>query len=212
MNEITFKKRDFWLAILGGEFVAGLSWPVLKNLKVLDILSGLKAGILGFSIFWAFFVPASAVFALYLFFLLARSKNKPGFFQLGKYGVVGALNTFMDGGIFNLLVLLTAIAVGWWVIIFRVISFGVTIVNSFFWNKFWSFEAAGETGVQAVRFFSVSVTVALINLGIFALLVNFVGAPAGIEPKIWANISLALTIITAFLGNFFGFKFIVFKK
>lgn len=212
MDEIIFKKRDFWLAILSGELVAWLSWPVLKNLKILDILAGLGIGTLWFSAFWSLFVPAGAVLALYLFFILARSKNRPGFFQLGKYGVTGVLNTFMDGGIFNLLVLITAIAVGWWVIIFRVISFGVTIVNSFFWNKFWSFEAAGETGAQAVRFFSVSVSVALINLGIFALLVNVIGAPAGIEPKIWANISLALTIITAFLGNFFGFKFIVFKK
>jgi hypothetical protein len=34
----------------------------------------------------------------------------------------------------------------------------------------------------------------------------------GIDPKVWANIALASTIITAFFGNFFGYKFIVFKK
>ncbi|OGD30700.1 hypothetical protein A2833_00425 [Candidatus Azambacteria bacterium RIFCSPHIGHO2_01_FULL_44_55] len=212
MDEIIFKKRDFWLAILSGELVAWLSWPVLKNLKILDILAGFGIGTFSFSVFWLLFIPAGAIFALYLFFLLARSKNRPGFFQLGKYGVVGVLNTFMDGGIFNLLVLITGIAAGWQAIGFRIVSFTVTIINSFFWNKFWTFKAGGEAGGQAVKFFFISTTVALINLGIFAVLINVIGAPFGIDIKIWANISIALTIITAFFGNFFGYKFIVFKK
>ncbi len=210
--ELEFKKRDFWLAILSGELVAWLSWPVLKNLKILDILAGSGIGTFNFSAFWLFFVPTGAVFALYMFFLLARSKNRPGFFQLGKYGVVGVLNTFMDGGIFNLLVLITGTAAGWQAISFRVVSFAVAVTNSFFWNKFWTFQARGEAQEQAVKFFSVSAVVALINLGIFAVLINVIGAPFGIDVKIWANISVALTIITAFFGNFFGYKFIVFKK
>ena len=52
----------------------------------------------------------------------------------------------------------------------------------------------------------------LLISAIFHLIINIIGAPAGIDPKLWANVALALTIITAFLGNFFGYKFIVFKK
>ena len=212
--EIKYTKKDFWLAILAGEIVVWLSLPTLKNIKILELLAKWGIGLKLFMVFWAFFVPAGAILGLYLFYLIAKYKNKIGFLQLGKYGVIGVLNTFLNAGIYNFLIFITNIASGFTVDSFFVVAFVLAVTNSFFWNRYWTFEKTGtETvGKDAFQFFFVSTVVAVINIGILHTIVNIIGAPANIDLKIWANIALFFTIITAFFGNFFGYKFLVFKK
>lgn len=212
--EINYTKKDFWLAVLAGEIIAWLSLPTLKNIKILELLANWGIGLKPFMVFWAFFIPAGAVLGFYLFYLIAKYKNKIGFFQVGKYGIIGVLNTSLNAGIYNFLIFITNIASGFTVNLFFIAAFVVTVTNSFFWNRHWTFERMGtETvGKDAFQFFFVSIVVAVINIGILHIIVNIIGAPIGIDLKIWANIALALTIITAFFGNFFGYKFLVFKK
>ena len=212
--EIEYTKKDFWLAILAGEIVVWLSLPTLKNIKILELLAKWGIGLKLFVVFWAFFVPVSAIFGLYLFYLAAKHKNKVGFLQMGKYGVIGVLNTFLNAGIYNFLIFITNIASGFTVDLFFIAAFVIAVTNSFFWNRYWTFEKIGtETvGKDAFQFFFVSTVVAVINFVILHIIVNVIGAPVGMDLKIWANIALAFTIITAFFGNFFGYKFIVFKK
>lgn len=212
--EILYSRRDFYLTVLAGELVAWLSLPTLKNIQVLDILTRWGIGLKIFAVFWAFFVPICAFLGLGLFYLFAKNKNRIGFFQLGKYGVIGVLNTLLNAGIYNLLIFLTNVASGLIIDLFFIVAFVITVTNSFFWNRYWAFGRTGtETvGKDAFQFFFVSTIVAIVNIGILHVIVNVIGAPAGMDLKIWANIALAFTIITAFFGNFFGYKFIVFKK
>lgn len=211
--EIKYTKRDFWLAVLAGGIVAWLSLPTLKNLKVLDILAGQGINLISFIIFWAVFIPLGAIFGLGAFYFVAKYKNRIGFFQLGKYGVIGVLNTFLNAGIYNFLIFITNIASGLTVDSFFVTAFIITVTNSFLWNRYWTFKQTGmETvGKDAFQFFFVSTAVAVINFGILHIIINVIGAPMGIDLKIWANIALGFTIITAFLGNFFSYKYIVFS-
>ncbi len=212
-TEIQFAKKDFWLAILAGEATAWLSFPVLKNLKVFHIFSRFRISAAGFSVFWIFFVPIGAITILYIFYFLAKHKNRAGIWELGKYGVSGVLNTMLNAGIYNFLIFITDISKGVAVDLFIVLAFIGTVTNSFFWNKYWSFGERDTKTIsnEAIKFFSISAAVAVINTGIIQLIVNVIGAPAGFDPKIWANIALALTIITAFFGNFFSYKYIVFS-
>lgn len=212
--EIKFSKKDFWLAILAGEIVVWLSLPTLENLTILDLLSKWGIGLKLFMLFWAFFVPIGAIFGLYLFYFVAKRKNKIGFLQMGKYGVVGVLNTFLNAGIYNILIFTTNITSGLIIDLFFVAAFIITVTNSLFWNRYWTFEQteAETVGKDAFQFFFVSTVVAVINIGILHVIVNVIGAPMGMDSKIWANIALVFTIVTAFFGNFFGYKFLVFKK
>ena len=212
--EIKYTRKDFWLAVLAGEIVAWLSLPTLKNLTILDLLAKWEIGLRIFMLFWAFFVPVGAIFGLYLFYFIANRKNKIGFLQIGKYGVIGVLNTFLNAGIYNVLIFTTDIVSGFIIDLFFIFAFIITVTNSFFWNRYWTFEqtSAESAGRDVFQFFFVSAIVAIVNMGILHIIVNVIGAPAGIDLKIWANIALAFTIITAFFGNFFGYKFLVFKK
>ncbi len=210
---IKFTKKDFWLAILAGEASAWLSLPILKNLKIFDILTEREINIVGFSIFWVLFIPIGAIIALNFFYFLAKYKNRIGFWELGKYGVIGVLNTFLNAGVYNFFIFITNISSGFTLDLFFVIAFIITVVNSFLWNKFWSFEEGRIENIktEAVKFFGISAVVATVNAVILHTIVNIVGAPTGFDPKIWANVALSFTIITAFLGNFFSYKYIVFS-
>lgn len=210
-NKIT--KKDFWLAILAGEVSAWLSLPILKNLKIFDILSEQGINATSFSFFWIIFVPIGAILALNFFYFLAKYKNRIGFSQLGKYGIIGVLNTTLNAGIYNSFIFVTNIASGLMLDLFFVIAFVITVINSFLWNKFWAFEEKEIKNIktEAVKFFGISAIVAAVNAIILHIIVNVIGAPTGIDQKVWANVALGFTIITAFLGNFFSYKYIVFS-
>lgn len=210
--DIKFTKKDFWLAILAGEASAWLSLPILKNLKVFDTLSEQGINAMGFSVFWILFIPAGAVLALKIFHFFAKYKNRVGFWELGKYGVIGVLNTMLNAGVYNVFIFITNTASGLMLDLFFVIAFIITVANSFIWNKFWAFEEkkVEDIKTEAIQFFGISAVVAAVNAAILHVIVNIIGAPIGVDPKIWANIALAFTIITAFLGNFFSYKYIVF--
>jgi len=212
--DIKIRKKDLFLAGLAGELAALLSFPILKNLQIFYILA--KAGIntVGFSVFWILLVPTGAMAALYFFYFLAKYKNHIGFFELGKYGIIGVLNTMLNAGIYNFLIFITDIASGFTIDIFFVVAFIATVTNSFFWNKFWTFTEKKIENIkrEAVQFFIISAIVTMINAAILHIIINTIGAPSGVDQKIWANIALSFTIITAFLGNFFSYKYIVFSN
>ena len=164
--EIKYAKKDIVLAVLAGEIITWLSLPTLKNLQILDILAARGIEFKWFMVFWIFFMPAGAVLGLGMFYFIAKIKNRIGFFQLGKYGVIGVLNTLLNAGIYNLLIFITDTSTGLTIDLFFITAFIITVVNSFFWNKYWSFEEKRtETlGKEAVNFFGVSAAVAIINM------------------------------------------------
>jgi putative flippase GtrA len=132
--------------------------------------------------------------------------------EFSRYAVVGAYNTALNAAIFNSLIYLSGISQGPLVTVFALITFAIVITQAFFWNIFWTFhnKPAQDRKKQYLRFFSVTSTTALVNLGIIQIFVNVIGAPTGITPALWANVALLVTIVTAVIGNFFGYKFFVF--
>ena len=90
-------------------------------------------------------------------------------------------------------------------------SFIIANVNSYFWNKHWTFSSgksatAGEFG----KFFTVSVIGFAVNVGAASFIVNVIAAPAGFSPAMWANVGAVVATLAALAWNFLGYKFIVF--
>jgi putative flippase GtrA len=134
--------------------------------------------------------------------------------QGGRFVLVGTFNTFVDWGVLSLLMGLSGIYAGLGYSIFKGISFTIAVVNSYFWNKFWTFgkkETEGA-GKEFVQFFVVSVIGFLINVGVASLVVNVVGPQFGWSEKIWALFGALTATLTAITWNFLGYKFLVFKK
>jgi len=199
-----FKWSDFIATLIIGEAVAWFLLPVFKNI-------GIETGV--FKYVLPVGMPFAALAGLYVFYLFSRFW-RPVFFEIGKFASVGVLNTLIDFGILNLLSYVFSVHSGPLVALFNAISFSTALVNSYFWNKFWTFRSAGsgEGAKDFAQFVFVSLIGLGLNTGIVYSLTTLVGAPGGVSPALWENVAKAIAIPVNLTWNFLGYKFWVFKK
>lgn len=210
---INFRRSDIIAILVIGEIVAWFSFFVLKNLaldvKIQGILGLRPEFLLGILIV---FVPAAALACLYLAFVLG--KGFPVIFQFGKFASVGFSNTAVDFGVLNFLIFITGFASGGYFSLFKGISFGAAVINSYFWNKFWTFKKKEIKGSERefLRFLIIALFGLGINVAIASFIVNMIGPQFGVPIKFWANIAAICATLMAMLWDFWGYKFIVFRK
>jgi len=115
--------------------------------------------------------------------------------QLLKFCVVGG-----SGYVVNLCVFTFAVEVlGVHHLVAATMAFVVAVLNNFWWNRHWTFQAGrGHAGFQVARFFVVSIAAFLLAASILELLVSVVGL-AEIPAQ-------AISIVAATPLNFIGNK------
>lgn len=133
--------------------------------------------------------------------------------QAIKFVLVGILNTLVDLGVLNILILISGISSGLGYSLFKGVSFTAAVINSYFLNKFWTFKGlgAGKAKKEFAQFLIVSIIGFGINVGVASLVVNIIGPKFGIGDKLWANVGAICATLAAMSWNFLGYKFIVFK-
>jgi len=204
------KKTDYIFPLIIGEAIA-LIFLAVSRLGISETLS-LPEAVDKFAVYLPAVLPLLSLIGTLIAFLIG--KTIPVLFQLAKFVLVGALNTFVDLGILNILMLLTVITSGWLYSLFKALSFTASVVNSYFWNKFWTYERK-ETkvgGKEFGKFFLIAGIGFFLNVAIASFVVNVIGPQFGLSEGIWANIGAFIAIICVFMWNFLGYKFIVFKK
>ena len=155
--------------------------------------------------------PLLAVSGILIASFLA--KKIPIFFQFAKFFLVGVSNTFIDLGILNLLMWVFAASSGVSYSIFKALSFGCSVVNSYFWNKFWTFQNGTKASTREFSGFCLIAGIGFfLNVGIASLIVNVLGPQLGLSQEIWANIGAIIAICCVSAWSFLGYKFIIFKK
>lgn len=190
------------MAVIG--FLVG--WLILLpasniGLKITPVF--VVVSVVGFTLF--------APLALWILNLLSRFWKILE--QFGKFAAVGTLNTLLDLGVLNLLIFLTDITSGLSFSGFKAVSFIVATTNSYFWNKFWTFQSRlPVTGGEYVRFFLFTLVGTFINVTVASIIVNVIGAPQGLNPRLWANIGAIIAVFAAMLWNFLSYRYVVFKK
>lgn len=210
-KSFVLRSRDILFAAINGAIFGLMLTFVLANMDVSSFTLPVIGEITLSPLLSTFIFAIVGVIAVLAGALL--SYIKPFFFQLSKFGVVGISNTAIDFGILNLLIMVTGIYAGIAYSIFKIISFLGATVNSYLWNKFWSFEdhSRDDLKEEFLKFITVSGIGIVINVGV-ASLINMVGPYGDIDPKGWANISAAIATITVLTWNFLGYKLFVFKK
>ena len=189
---------------------------------ILSIIIGLIVGIfssyilgqVGFATSsWIFIIlfPILAFLGMYIASLIGQKFLF--IYQAAKFFLVGVLNTLIDIGVLSLLIDQTNIAKGLFYSVFKAISFLVATTNSYFWNKFWTFEKREDVRAREFLKFLIVATVGfVINVGVASVVVNVFGPKVGISEKIWAMLGAVVAAFFAFIWNFLASKFIVFKK
>ena len=162
--------------------------------------------------------------------------ERPVVRQFAKFVVVGASSFAIDAGLHYLLMFVVHVqdqplgtTLGEWLKVqypnvfggfavpsdaafpvLKVITASLAILNSFFWNRRWTFKIKGseERARQFGRFVTVSVTGLLLNTFISSALNNIIPAH---PRRSWAIATLVATAVVAF-WNFTGQRLWAFKK
>lgn len=124
----------------------------------------------------------------------AAARRPASWWQLFKFGLVGASGYVINLAVFALLngslgIHYSLAAIG---------AFCVAVSSNFFWNRHWTFGAGdGHAGFQAARFLTVSVAALVINLAVLEMLV----ASAALGELPAQAIAVAVAMPFNFLGN-----------
>ena len=195
-------RKDLIASLIIGAAVGLLVQPILANLLSGHSLSGMERT--GIFIFFALFAP----FALWLCERIGKIVK--GFYQFGKFAAVGTLNSFIDIGIFNLEIFLYASPISTVIFaVFKAISFLFATTNSFAWNKYWTFSAGEKPKAgEVASFYTVAIIGWILNVG-GATLVKAISP----DTKIWIDlVAPGAGVVASFLWDFFGYKYLVFRK
>ena len=196
------KKTDIIIGPIIGLFIGTFFFIFLRTLQVNIPQS------------WLLIIVFPPLTLLGLFIASTIGKKFFAIYQMGKFVLVGALNTMVDLGVLNFLMWTFGIYTGIFYSVFKGLSFLLASTNSYLWNKHWTFEKREEAFVGQEYFkFLIIVSIGfLINVGIATFVVNVIGSQFGISEELWANVGAFIAILLAWIWNFGGAKFIVFKK
>jgi len=200
------KKIDIIAPLIIGELVALIFLVISRFLALPEIV--IKAGK-----FSPIILPILSVLGVIIASFLGRKIL--ALFQLAKFVLVGALNTFIYLGALNLLMAVFGISKESWSYSgFVAVSFCCSVVNSYFWNKFWTYEQkeTAVSGGEFGKFFLITGIGFILNVSIASFVFRIIGPQFGLSVKIWANIGAIIATVCVFMWNFLGYKFLVFKK
>jgi putative flippase GtrA len=149
-------------------------------------------------------------------------KKFPIIGQFVRFGLIGGMNTGIDLVILYLLMTLSGVNEGLGYMAFKTVSFSAAATFSYFMNKTWAFKDNSQKNqVQKFsQFFVISIIGAAINVGTATAVVTFIKPLIGsadlglivLTGEIWGIIGGLCGTAIGLLWNFFGYKFIVFKK
>ncbi len=123
--------------------------------------------------------------------------------QATKFLSVGILNTALDICLYFVLTRWIG-AFAAWRVVAKGISYEVGVLNSFHWNKSWTFQSEASTLTTLGPFVLANLAALAINAGVMHVCLNAFG--------LHEIVSLALATGSTFLWNFIISKFVIFKK
>ena len=131
------------------------------------------------------------------------SRSRPKWLvQAVKFGAVGILNTGIDLGLY--FVLTRWLGLGAMPILAKAISYSAGILNSFLWNKYWTFQSRAGIWSTLIPFILTNLVGLGINTGILQLGLKFLRLPE--------LVALGLATLTTLFWNFVISKFVIFKE
>lgn len=128
-------------------------------------------------------------------------EQKPIIYQFLRFACIGMLNTALDFLLLNIISKAMGISSGWRLGAIDVFSFSVAIVQSYVWNKTWTFGA--EQGVSFLKNFMRLAMVGL--LGAVAIIFVLLGSRSGAPYLFFLAIFVVYMVFETVLWRSFNF-------
>lgn len=213
---IRITQKDYKFAVAAGLLIGLLLLPILKAAKP-DLFYKF------YLIIVPFFVIGTPVGLRIAFFI---GKKIAIIYQIAKFGLIGVLNTLVDLGVlafltsifwiyFNIDSKTVIVGIITFYSIYKSISFIIANLNSYFWNKYWTFEQGKkeQTRSEFIQFFAVSIIGFIINVFVASFVFKMIiGSLIGFSSEQLGLIGAAAGSIAGLAWNFIGYKLWVFKK
>lgn len=127
--------------------------------------------------------------------------KRRGIRQFIKFGIVGISSTVIDWGIYLLLTRIFGI----YYLMAKILSFGVAVLNSYIWNRRWTFRSNDPQKLrQFIKFLTISIVGLVLNSTIMFIAVD--------KLKYHDIIGLVLATGIVTIWNFLANKFYTFRS
>ncbi len=132
--------------------------------------------------------------------------------QLGRFGLVGVLNTLVDLLALNILLLLFPSSSSFQLFFYNALAYGVGAVNSFLFNKCWTFRQGQRTTRRELWRFTLMTLLGMAWSSGFIWLTSAFLHPVLLNPTVWANVSKVCSIVATMLGSYLVMRLWVFAS
>ena len=141
-----------------------------------------------------------------------RSSQKQTGVKYVQFSLVGASNTLVDVGVFNLLLLLWSTHSPGLLVAYNVAALVLANANSYLWNTLWTFRNQARHDAKQVGLFTAQ---GLLNVGVGSLLLWLVahglGAYTDLSPLVSGNVAKAVSMMVASTMSFLFLRLFVFR-
>ena len=118
--------------------------------------------------------------------------------QFIKFCIIGASNAIIHLGVYYLLLWFNV-----YYLIANIIAFAISVLNSYFWNKKFTFKESTTTVFTFIRLYAAYGITTLLGTGLLYLFVDVIGFSKYVSPLI--NICIT-TMINFLLNKYFVFR------
>jgi putative flippase GtrA len=132
--------------------------------------------------------------------------------QFARFSLVGGSNTLVDLLAFNLLLWLMPTQDAMILTVFNSLAYLVGAVNSFCWNRRWTFESRSQVTREQLLRFTMVTGVGIFCNDVFLGIASSLLSGMRLEGIVWANIAKVIAIACSFLVSYIGMRFMVFTR
>ena len=143
--------------------------------------------------------------------LTKRSKAKIAM-QFLRFCTVGGLNTCVDLLVFNLLIWMFPTQDSGLLVIFNSLAYLIGAVNSFCWNKIWTFRQRSEASNNQIVRFALVTSLGIICNDAFLWLASTIFTSLSLTSILWVNVAKIIAITGSVTVSYVGMRFGVFTK
>lgn len=183
------------------------NWIVFDFIKSYD---GIDFGLWKWLLTWV--LPIISLTCLWLAQLIG--KKIPFLYQAAKFFLVGTFADVVDIKIFQLFFWIFYLFLPVNQMFIKVISFLTATFVKYWGNRHWVFEKIEREGAarDSIKFFIITVAGLGINVVSFHYFTSIIGPQFSLPAHLWIELSIIFSALITALWNFFGYKFLVFKK